>query len=151
MSDHSVTLVSVDPHYVPRPEQVMRAEALAWSLFPQADAVSPQLSDGIRLFDAGSNFESITCPGCGAQMELDWWQAAMDADYNGNGFQLQPRSMPCCNRSYTLDQLKYDWPQAFGTFGLELRNPNVGSLPAHAVAVLETALGTSLKVIYAHV
>lgn len=150
MSDHFVTLVSVDPLYVPSPEQIQRAEALARSLFPQADAISPQLSDGIRLFDAGSNFESVTCPGCGATIELAWWQAAMDADFNEHGFRLQPQTMPCCTRPFALNQLNYDWPQAFGKFGLELMNPNVDTMPADAVAPIEAALGTSLNVIYAH-
>lgn len=150
MSDDSVTLVSVDPHYVPTADHVKDAEALARSMFPQADAISPQHSDGIRFFDAGSNFESVTCPGCGAQIELDWWQKAMDADSKGDGFGLRPQVMPCCNWPYTLDRLNYEWPQAFGSFGLELVNPNVGILPAEAVAALETALGTSLRVIYAH-
>ena len=85
-----------------------------------------------------------------AQIELDWWQKAMDADFNGDGFRLRPHVVPCCNQSYNLDQLNYDWPQAFGRFGLEFMNPNVGILPAEAVSALETALGTSLRVIYAH-
>jgi len=150
VSDDFVTLVPVDPHYVPNAEQVKDAEGLARSMFPQADGISPQRSDGIRLFDAGSNFESVTCAGCGAQIELDWWQKAMDADFNGAGFRLRPHVVPCCNQSYNLDQLNYDWPQAFGRFGFEFMNPNVGILPAEAVAALETALGTSLRVIYAH-
>jgi len=65
VSDDFVTLVPVDPHYVPNAEQVKDAEGLARSMFPQADGISPQRSDGIRLFDAGSNFESVTCTGCG--------------------------------------------------------------------------------------
>jgi hypothetical protein len=150
VSDHSVTLVSVDPLYVPSLEQIQRAEALARSMFPQADAISPQPSDGIRLFDAGSNFERVTCPGCGAQVELDWWQAAMDADFDGQGFRLEPQAMPCCRRRFALNQLNYDWPQAFARFGLQLMNPNVGTLPADAVAQIEAALGTSVNVIYAH-
>jgi hypothetical protein len=150
VSDDSVTFVSVDPQYVPTAEQVKDAESLARSLFPQADAVSPQHSDGIRLFDAGGNLESITCPGCGAEIELSWWQQAMDADSTGDRFRLRPQVMQCCNRSYTLDQLDYQWPQAFGKFGLELMNPNVGSVPAESVAALETVLGTSLRVIHAH-
>jgi hypothetical protein len=150
MSDHSLTLVSVDPHYVPTARQVKDAELLARSLFPQADAVSPRTSDGIRLFDAGSNFERIMCPGCGSPIELEWWQAAMDADYTEQGFQLQPQRMPCCKKPFALNQLNYDWPQAFGKFGLEILNPNVGSLPAGAAAPIETALGTPLKLIYSH-
>ena len=150
MSEHSVTFVPRDPRYIPNSQQIKHAEALARSLFPQADAILPQLGDGIRLFDAGGNFESVTCPGCSAQIELDWWQAAMDADYDEQGFRLQPQTMPCCERSYALHEMTYDWPQAFGKFGLELRNPGVGSIPAESVGPFESALGTSLKVICAH-
>jgi hypothetical protein len=51
VSDDFVTLVPGDPHYVPNAEQVKDAEGLARSMFPQADGISPQRSDGIRLFD----------------------------------------------------------------------------------------------------
>ena len=59
--------------------------------------------------------------------------------------------MPCCNTICTLNDLAYDWPQAFGRFAIEAMNPNIGELPEVHLAELEAILGTSLRVIYQHI
>jgi hypothetical protein len=150
MSDSYITLVPDDPRYVPSDAQISNAATLAGRLMPRASVVSPQINSGIRLFDAGSNFESVHCPGCGKKVSIDWWHETLDADEGEDGFALAQHRMPCCGSSFTLNQLTYDWPQAFGRFGLEIMNPNIGRLSGDVVAQFEKVLGSTLRVIYAH-
>lgn len=150
MSDAFISLVPLDPAFVPDPARIRDAEALAWKLFPASDDISADVTDYVRLFDAGANFESIECPGCRAAIGIEWWHDALSADTTDVGFALRRLAVPCCGRSYRLDELKYDWPQAFGRFGLRLMNPNAGKLDPDAIESLQDVLGTKLRIVHQH-
>jgi len=150
MSDHTLHIVPSDPHFRPADSQISVALAAAERFFPDADSIESLISDTIQFFDAGSNFEAAYCPACDTLLPLDWWQDAMDADYAESGFRLEPTRTPCCGRSLTLNELRYDWPQAFGRFDLTVQNPNVGDVAADVLEALEAALGTRLRVIHQH-
>ena len=74
----------------------------------------------------------------------------MDDDFDG-GFKLAQYPAPCCNASVRPNELNYEWPQGFGRFALESMNRNIGKLDDEHKQVLETVLGTPLRVIYQHV
>jgi hypothetical protein len=150
MSDTFISLVPVEPGFVPEPARIRDAELLACKLFPRSDEIRSAVTDHIRLFDAGANFEAIECPGCHAAIGIEWWHDALSADTTGEGFALRPFAVPCCGRSCSLDQLKYDWPQAFGRFGLRLMNPDAGTLDPAAIESLQEVLGTKLRIIHQH-
>lgn len=148
MSDHYTTFVPTDPRLVPSEPAIAAAVALAQKLFPEADSVTPQTHQGVVLFDAGENFESVFCGNCGKKQSMDWWHEALVHDEGAAGFTLAPIKMLCCGTTQTLNQLKYEWTQAFGRFGLEVMNANVGQLKQDQIAVLATALQTSVIVVY---
>jgi hypothetical protein len=50
-----------------------------------------------------------------------------------------------------LNDLDYEWPQGFGCFALDARNPRIGRLDETHKRELEGILGTRLRVIYQHV
>lgn len=76
----------------------------------------------------------------------------MDEDSDGeDGFKLAAYAVPCCRKEYTLHDLAYDWPQAFGRFALDAMNPNIGELDAKFKREFEKILGTKLRVIYQHI
>ena len=80
-----------------------------------------------------------------------WWNERMDDDYTkGKGFKLASYPTPCCGGQCTLHELIYEWPQGFGRFALEARNPNIGKLQERYKQELEEILGTKLRVIYVH-
>lgn len=151
MSDDFITFVSTDPRFVPSEIRIFEALDLARRLFPTADAIEEERSSGIRFFDAGANFEAVFCPSCSRQISVNWLSAAMDADYGEAGFQLQTVSLPCCGAECTLADLRYEWPQAFGRFGLRIMNAAVGRIKPELLKELETALGTRLRVVYQHI
>ncbi len=104
----------------------------------------------IRFHDAGSNFESIACPCCAAEVSIDWWQDRMDDDSAEEGFRLQRYPVPCCNAALTLNELRYESPQAFGRTSWTVRNANIGELEAGHLQELEVAAGAPLTAVYQH-
>ena len=151
VSDHFITFVPVDPLFLPSELRILSALDLAHNLFPAADAIEEIRSDGVRLFDAGSDLTRVLCPACRQQLPTEWWKRSMDSDYIPTGFQLERLMLPCCGATTTLNDLGYEWPQAFGKFGLRIMNANVGRIEPEVLNALESELSTRLRVIRTHI
>jgi len=111
---------------------------------PEAADVLVKESDEVRFFDCGENFERIACPRCAGEINLEWWHERMDQDGVAGGFRLDTYALPCCGVSATLNDLNYEWPQAFGRFRWEIRNPDIGDLTSADRAALAAAAGVQL-------
>jgi hypothetical protein len=151
MSDNWIILTPIDPLFVPTASQQEDASRRLMELAPEADEVELNNSDTIQFFDCGANFERILCPACHEHLSTEAWQNWMNEDFAGDGFQLLARPMPCCGAVHNLNELTYEWPQAFGRFGLEAMNPNIGQLDPTSIAEFERILGTPIRVIYQHI
>jgi hypothetical protein len=151
MSDDWITLIPEDPSFIPDDQRQERARARFAEIAPDAEAIELKVSDTIQFFDCGENLERIVCPSCASEIPVEWWQDQMDADYRGEGFNLAPYRVPCCNAAHTLHELVYIWSQGFGRFALDAMNPNIGRLDDAYREELEDLLGTRLRVIYQHV
>jgi len=151
MSDNWIALIPRDPRYVPSTPQRMQARDLFRRLAPKADEITIIVGDDIRFFDCGANLERITCPSCNSDISLEWWQDRMKDDSDNGSFKLQAYPMPCCSATHTLNELKYDWQQAFGRFAIEAMNPDLGELDENRIQEFAELLGTSLRVVYQHI
>jgi hypothetical protein len=151
MSDDYLYFVPTDPRFVPDPTAAQRAVTLLTQRAPRADEIGVERSDGVRLFDAGANFDKIHCPSCRREIELEWWHGCMDRDADGEDFRLVSYPVPCCGALHSLDQLVYDWPQAFGRFALVAMNADLGTVDETLKAEVETALGARVVVVYQHI
>lgn len=150
MSDNFIVLVPKDPRFAASTDVQRRVAEILRRLAPKADSIEPEVSEAIRFHDAGSNLESIFCPRCAAKINIDWWQDRMDDDWDEEGFRLERYEAPCCGALLTLNELKYDWPQAFGRTSWTVQNADVGELDEMAREDLEAAAGTPLVVVYQH-
>jgi|SRR5215831_11928164 len=150
MSDDFIVLVPSDPELSASPDALKRVAEILQRLAPSADSVEPEVSKAIRFHDAGSNFESISCPRCAADISIDWWQDRMDDDSVDEGFRLERYSVPCCNTPLTLNELRYESPQAFARTSWTVQNANIGVLEERDRRELEAAAGTPLITIYQH-
>lgn len=150
MSENWIALVPEDPHFIPDPARQSLARARFAEMAPEADDIEIIVSETVRFFDCGGNFDTIVCPACGEEIPLAWWQERMDDDFE-DGFKLDRYGTPCCHSARTLRELLYDWPQTFGRFALDARNPNIGTLDAEQQRELEEILGTKLIVVYQHI
>lgn len=152
MSDNWIALVPENPRFVPHATDQRRARIRFAEIAPDADEIEIKVSEAAQFFDCGGNLERISCPSCDAEITVDWWQDRMDEDSDGeDGFKLVSYTVPCCRKRYTLNELAYDWPQAFGCFALDAMNPNIGKLADEYKREFENILGTKLRVIYQHI
>jgi hypothetical protein len=150
MSDSCLRLIPADPHWVPDPAAAEKARRLLASLLPESSQVTLDVRDQVGFVDQGANFESVGCPACGASIDLDWWQGAMDKALDAAGGDLSV-SPPCCGKATSLNDLRYVQPAGFARFTLEAMNPNrSGNLEPAQVKQLESLLGCTLRQIWAH-
>lgn len=150
MSDDYIYFVPTNPRFVPEPTAVERGLTLLKQRAPRADEINVEQTDGIRLFDAGSNFESVRCPACRQEIDLDWWHDCLERDSDDDDFSLSPYLLPCCAARRSVDQPVYDWPQAFGRFALVALNADLGRVDDKLKTEIERALGTTVTVVYQH-
>jgi hypothetical protein len=150
MSDNWIALVPENPQFVPDVTKRLKARDRFAEISPQADEIEITVSENVRFFACGGNFERICCPSCGAEIPIEWWQGRMDEDHD-DGFKLADYATPCCGKKSTLNDLVYEWPQAFGRFALDVMNPNIGKLDDKYKQEFEEILGTKLRVVYQHI
>ena len=148
MSDNWIKLVPVDPKLVPdSARQKQAADYIRRTL--NTSEIEIESSHKVEFFDCGSNFESVHCPHCHSSIEMNWWGDRIGDDFN-KGFQLLPYSLPCCGKRASLNELVYEWPQAFGRFVLSVMNPGIPKLQDEDRRQLEEILGTQIRVVYQH-
>lgn len=152
MSDNWVIIVPKIPEHVPSSEQVHAALALMKETMANADEIEIVQKEHVQFFDCGANLETIICPRCGTAIALDWWGKTMSADFDDKtGFRLDSHPLPCCSASVSLNELAYDFHQAFGRFALCAMNPNSGEMSDDAVGKIEAVLGCKVSVVYQHI
>lgn len=148
MSEHLLCFVPLDPRFVPETPAQGAAVELLRRAWPDADEISVDAPDEIVLHDCGENLERVRCPHCRRDLDLGVWQEMLEDNASEDGgFDLRSRPMPCCGRHATLDELVYEWPQAFSRFALTAPDPGT-ELPAALLANLESTLGCKLRVVH---
>ena len=148
MSDNWMQLVPTDPQYRPVPKHAELARQLLSAFVPHADNVSAESKERIVFFHPGSNWSGVECPNCGADAE-PWWEEALDVA-EANGFSNLMCTAGCCGTEVSLNELRYIWPAAFGSFVLVAMNPKIENLSAAQRSELEKQLGCSLRVVWTH-
>jgi hypothetical protein len=151
MSDDITIFVPEDPRFVPTKKSQRAAVMMLRELAPRADEITTGVDDEVTFRDCGANFESVACPKCRREIDLQIWQNWMSEDTSdGGGFRLAPFVTPCCAAVMTLNDLVYKWPQGFSRY--HLGASNVGrQLSAASIRRLEEVLGCRLRVIRQHI
>lgn len=146
MSTDLLRFIPVDPLHVPSPEAIADARALVRTFFPAAELISSETSDEVRFVDAGELFESVCCPSCGRELDVEWWQSAMERAFDRSFADLSV-TMPCCGAGSSLHDLDYRAPAGFARFTLEVAEPGVSELTAAQQEQLEEVLQTKVRVV----
>ncbi len=148
MADTYLRIIPVDPSFVPKITARERAVGLLRRAMPLADDVTSLVSPEVRFVDCGADFESVRCPVCGADLG-DWWSEVMEI---GQAHQYRDLRVttPCCGSATALNDLVYSAPSGFARYVLEALNPGQEQLPEPVRRQLERALGSALRVIWAH-
>jgi hypothetical protein len=151
LSEFSFKLIPTVSGYLP--EAPARADAFEQftKMVAGARAVQAEVYDHIEFVSAMSNFETVSCPTCGALLEQIWWVAAVDRAYYNNQFTDLHVTVPCCGGNASLNDLEYRFPQGFARFILTALEPPMSNLDAGQVHVLEAILGCTLRRIWVHI
>jgi hypothetical protein len=161
-----LSLIPEEPSYVPPADAQLRAldtfraflaKKMPFQVKPSVRWDEPEVeievdvSDDIQFIHQGVNFESVSCPACGTEIEFKSWEAWMNGSYKSK-FVNRSITMPCCGCETDLNALRYDWPAGFARFSLRAVNPDIenGLLPPDKLSVLEEILGCKLRQIGAH-
>ena len=149
MSDNNTILLPINPLFVPTKDRQQAAEVIFREFAPSAERIWSRVTDTVEFFDAGENFSSVGCPACRAPIPLDWWHQCMSEDFDlTKGFKLALYALPCCRASKALNELDYQWPQAFARYSLVGTNADVGQIATDQKIQLGAVLGTELIIVY---
>jgi hypothetical protein len=153
MSDDVLSIIPTDPHWQPDQAAGDRAAGLVAKLVPDDSGIGAHVDVTWHkvptLVDCAENLETITCPLCGAHIDLEWWEDLLDEHEDGSFSTLLTRT-PCCSRETTLDALHYNWPCGFAKFEIAVWNPERPWLSNDGLAVVGDALGHPVQQIRAH-
>lgn len=149
MSDNFIRFIPVDPAYVADSVVLEQAREYLSTVVPEATQVTARITDEVVFIDQGANFKRVSCPQCGQELDVAWWQDAMGVADERDFATLQIAT-PCCGAATSLNDLEYDWPAGFARLVLEAMNPNVRDIDEAEVAALSSILGTPLRRIWAH-
>lgn len=148
MPDNILKLIPTSPGYIPDAMAQRKVRDLLDLYLPEGTLVRISVTDEIRFIDQGSNWERVLCPICGTELNIEWWQQAMDDAYRTQFTNLSVR-LPCCSAVSSLNDLDYEWPAGFARFVIEISNPNT-DLDDQQMHSLERILGCKLRKIWAH-
>ncbi len=106
VSDSVLSVVPSDPRWQPDAATGQRVADLVKSLtLVDGDGGWCEVDwhEEIVLIDCGGNFERISCPSCGRQLDDEWWRDMIDERYAGSGLVDLAVIVPCCGAPTTLD------------------------------------------------
>ncbi len=148
MSGYYFKLIPIVPEYVPDAASQKRALE-RFASFVRAAEVSAAATDNVQFHCAMGNFESVACPACGRDLDLDWWNDAMNVACESQFSDLRV-VVPCCGVTTSLNELRYRFPQGFSRFVLSARYPGA-NLDDEQFRELERILGCALRKLWIHV
>lgn len=149
MSDHLLRLIPSDPEWEPDEVALHRAVRVLRALVPDAERVGSAVHGQVVFVDAGDDAERIDCPGCGEQIDGDWWTERMERA-SAQEYARLAVTTPCCGSRTTLNDLGYVWPAGFARIELRVVNPGRGWLGEEERRRVEDALGHPVREVRAH-
>ncbi len=150
MSDNFLKITPSRVDFVPDPECVQRTASLLKSLLPNAKEVAFRHWSGVQFIDQGCFFERLFCPQCGSEVDLDWWHERMSEKWSEGSkcFKSLDIKTPCCGCETTLNDLRYDWPAAFGRCAVEVMNPG-RDINHEEIEQIEATIGCPVRKVLA--
>jgi len=148
MSDDFLRLIPSSPFYIPDEKAINKALKVIRDDFSLAESINAEAYESPRFIDQGSNWVRVFCSNCNLEIDIDWWQSAMDQAYESD-FRILNMKVPCCGVEMSLNDLRYDLPAGFAKFKIEIRNPGK-DITESCCKQLESILGIPIRIIWAH-
>lgn len=151
MSTDLTYVIPTDARWTPGPEQESRAIELVRDFLRDHQELTVERPGRVELYHGYQLFESIHCPSCGAELDIQpWWTDQLDAAWDSDaGFVALELTTPCCGAATSLNDLANNTPQGFASWAITVRDP-LADLADWQVAQVEEPLGHRIRVGYAH-
>jgi len=147
MSSTILKLIPTDPDFVPNEQNQIKAKAFLKNVFKHSD-IEFNTTENVEFVDPGANFETVNCNLCGHTIDIQAWQNAMDKAYNTK-FKVLTFITPCCQKTTSLNDLKYHWAAGFAKFEISILDPS-SEIKTDDLTELNKILTTKINVIWAH-
>lgn len=119
MSEYFLRIIPTDPCFAPNSAAQQQTLVVLASMLDADIPTAVELNASVTFVDQGERFTRLSCPKCGKELEMDWWQTVMDAAYARNFSNLMTQT-PCCHNNVSLNDLVYEAPAGFARFVIEL-------------------------------
>jgi len=123
MSDTLYRIIPESFDYLLVDERAADGAVKILKMYVEADKISWESFENPIFVDCGSNLETITCPFCGHNIDIDVWQEMMSTCYERSSFNNLDIILQCCNSETTLNNLKYQMDCGFTKFVIGVQNP----------------------------
>ena len=147
MSDYFIRFIPENIETKLNEHEIKLIEKLNW------DGNNPKFifSERIQLADAGQNFEIVKCQFCKANL-MKWWGNAMNSAYSDErGFVKLDVTTPCCNKTTSLHNLEYNFPQGFYKTMIEVMPETSSNIMSNEIANSLLAITQkNWRIIHAH-
>ena len=151
MSDKLLIFVSTKPDWRPL-HSADKAVELVRLAYPNAENVDAKTHEAIQFIDQGQNFEDVRCPKCKHSLMEEFGELMNESyDEGAGGFGNLEIIAPCCGSNVCLNDLEFEAPAAFGSFQIDVMNPDSGDVPDELLSILERELGTSVRTVWCHI
>ena len=147
MSEHLVRLIP-RLHTYRTNEASARAAVLALQKCVKAEEISFFPSGQVEFVDCGSALNHLSCPRCGAAVPRDRGQQKMDEHYKSDHFFVLEEDMPCCSKTVSLNDLRYEAPCGFASLCFTVRDPEE-AVGQEAVECLSERFGILFRTVEA--
>jgi len=146
MSFSYLKIIPNDPTYVP--DQLSQDKAKNFLSDIYKGVIKLEATENIEFIDQGDGFESVSCNKCGKEIDIEYWQEAMNSSYEQH-FKNLSFIAPCCGNQSSLNDLNYKAPAGFAKFVIRIRDA-YEDLAEKELQLLEEVLGTELRIVWAH-
>ncbi len=148
MSITNVYIIPENEKYLPSKTEIEAIYNIMGSENFKNMNISYDMSNEIRFYDCGENFEKILCPICSSELDIDWWQEKMDKASENNFVGLEIIT-PCCHMNSSLNKLDYCYTQGFSKFAIRIGDYDFNHIDNIPVADLQSISREKWKIILA--
>ena len=146
MSSTILKIISTNPFYVPDNIKKDKAKDFLAELYKEKE-IELYNTDLIAFIDQGENFDNVSCNLCGQEIDIEYWQNAMDEAFERKFIDLD-FTTACCHKKTSLNDLNYKMTAGFAKFVIKIIDAE-NEIEKKNINNLEQILGTRLKIIWA--
>lgn len=142
MSDTFTKIISENPYSLVLAENFEDINAFLKGSLSISNAVL-EFNEMVEFIDCEENLEKITCPSCGRIVDFEWWGEEVENVFRNDFVDLTVQ-MPCCEKNFSLNDLKYYMPCGFASAAIAISD---GDIDDTDLAEIEKIAGEKLRVI----